>query len=105
MTERTNEELEGALLAVTEPNYVLGIGDRQRVREAARRLRAMDAQQKRTEHPNSSEEQSPDEVMVEMQLLVNDLKSAITAIEVAAELLGTMVPSHAEAEDNDPVEI
>ena len=50
-------------------------------------------------------EQSPDAVMVEMQLLVNDLKSAITAIEVAAELLGTMVPSHAEAEDNDPVEI
>ena len=50
-------------------------------------------------------EQSPDEVMVEMQLLVNDLKSAVKAIETAAELLGSMVPSHAEAEDNDPVEI
>ena len=50
-------------------------------------------------------EQTPDEVMVEMQLLVNDLKSAIKAIETAAELLGSMVPSHAEAEDKDPVEI
>ena len=50
-------------------------------------------------------EQSPDAVMVEMQLLVNDLKNAVKAIETAAELLGSMVPSHAEAEDNDPVEI
>ena len=101
----TNKELADALLAVTEPNYVLGIGDRQRVREAARRLRAMDAQQKRTERPSSSEEQSPDEVMVEMQLLVNDLKSAVKAIETAAELLGSMVPTYEEAQDNDPVEI
>ena len=53
----------------------------------------------------TDEEQSPDEVMVEMQLLVNDLKSAITAIETAAELLGTMVPTYEEAQDNDPVEI
>ena len=50
-------------------------------------------------------EQSPDEVMVEIQILVNNLKNAVKAIETAAELLGTMVPTYAEAEDNDPVEI
>ena len=41
MAERTKDELADALLAVTEPNYVLGIGDRLRVREAAARLRSM----------------------------------------------------------------
>ena len=79
------------------------------------------------------------EVIVEIQLLVGELKDArrylagpssplgglswdiddglpgyadrtrrvraITAIDKAAELLGSMVPSHEEAEGNDPVEI
>jgi hypothetical protein len=41
MMKRTNDELADALDAVTEPNYVLGIGDRLRVRAAAEALRAM----------------------------------------------------------------
>lgn len=76
--------------------------------------------------PNKS-----DEVMVEIQLLVNDLKEAIRyldssvaecmrmpepqealvrsnasdAVGKATELLQSMVPTYAEAEDNDAVEI
>ena len=39
--ETTNEELADALEAATEPNYILGAGDKWRLREAARRLREM----------------------------------------------------------------
>ncbi len=39
--KRTNDELADALRAVTQPNYVLGVGDVYRINEAADVLAAM----------------------------------------------------------------